>query len=439
MQRSRLRKTFQQLRGDRRGVTSFAFAASLLTVLGAAGVATDAGIWYAARRGAQNAADVGATAAAVSLAFTDSSTARVVAVDTATRNGFPNAGASSVAVNIPPTQGLHRTNATAVEVVVRQTQSLGFAGFFISTPPVVQGRAVATLRDASNVCILALSGELSAGGNTSVNTPTCVLASNRRAAPSVQIVGNSISVNAFSLSAVRTCQNCDNGGVTLAERYGEFQPPTADPYAALNSKALPLVNNGSACATMPGGRTVTLRPFETNGRKPYCGNMRVNGGDTVALEPGTYYIHEGDLIVQGGGTLTCPTCTNGRGVAIVFIGGNASRIGGVNINGNAIVDLRAARDAADPDYNGILFYRDIRATTNSTNNPAVDLNGTATVKLSGGMYFPSTHVRMTGTAGTIACSVVVAASVEFNGTADVTGCAQIGTRVPQTRIVMVSE
>jgi hypothetical protein len=35
--------------------------------------------------------------------------------------------------------------------------------------------------------------------------------------------------------------------------------------------------------------------------------------------------------------------------------------------------------------------------------------------------------------------VLVAASVEFNGNADVTGCAEVGTRVPQTRMVMVSE
>jgi hypothetical protein len=439
MQPNRLRKMFRQLCGDRRGVTSLAFAGSLITVLGAAGIATDVGVWYAARRGAQNAADVGATAAAVSLAMSNATNARAVALDTTARNGFPNAGANTVTVNIPPTQGAHRANATAVEVVVRQTQSLSFSGYFISAPPVVQGRSVATLREASNVCILALSGELSAGGNTAVNTPNCVLASNFRSSPSVRVTGNSIDVRAYSISAVRTCLNCENGGVRLTERFGEFQPPTADPYAALNSKPLPQALSNANCVNRGGGRNQTLSPYETNGRKLYCGNIRVNGGDVFTLEPGTYYIHEGDLIVQGGGTLQCPTCTAGRGVAIVFTGATANRIGGVNINGNAVVDLRAARTAADPDFNGILFYRDIRATANSTSNPAVDLNGTATVKLSGGMYFPSTHVRMTGTAGTIACSVLVAASVEFNGNADVTGCAEVGTRVPQTRIVMVAE
>jgi hypothetical protein len=430
-------RTFlRRLRGDRRGVTTLAFATAAVGVFGAVAIAADAGMWYSARRGAQNAADAGAAIAAVALSMSGASQARSAAVDVAGRNGFPNLAPTTVAVNIPPTTGRNTGNPTAVEVVVRQQQSLGAAGFFLSTPPIVQGRSVAALREASNVCILALEGQLWAGGNTAVNTPNCVLASNRRAAPSAQVVGNSLSINAFSISTVDSCQNCDSGNVVLSQRFREYQPPTLDPYAALQAKVMPRASNG--CGKRGSGNKQTLRSFERNNREVYCGDVRVNGGETVELEPGTYYIWNGSLIVQGGGTIECPNCTNGQGVAIVLIGDPGS-IGGIQISGNAAVTLRAARTALDADYNGILFYRDVRATTNNVNSPAVDIAGTAGVDLAGGMYFPSSHVRFIGTSGTIACSVVVARSIDFQGTSDVTGCAETGTRVPQTRMVVVSE
>jgi hypothetical protein len=430
------RTLLRSLRADRRGVSSLAFAAAAVGFFGAVAIAADAGVWYSARRGAQNAADAGSAIAAVALSMSSAAQARTAAIDVAGRNGFPNVAPTSVAVNIPPMTGPNTGNPTAVEVVVRQQQSLGAAGFFLSTPPVVQGRSVAALREASNVCILALNGQLWAGGNTAVNTPNCVLASNRRMMPSAEIVGNSIGINAFSISTVTTCLNCENANVVLSQRFREYQPPTLDPYTALNSKIMPRATNG--CTNRGGGNKQTLRSFERNNREVYCGDVRINGGETAVLEPGSYYIWNGSLIVQGGGVVECPTCTNGQGVVIVLIGDPAS-IGGIQINGNATVRLRAARTALDPDYNGILFYRDIRATTNNLNSPAVDIAGTAGIDLAGGMYFPSSHVRFIGTSGTIACSVLVANSIDFQGTSDVTGCAQTGTRVPQTRMVVVSE
>ncbi|PWS34192.1 hypothetical protein DFH01_26560 [Falsiroseomonas bella] len=430
------RTLLRSLRADRRGVSSLAFAAAAVGFFGAVAIAADAGVWYSARRGAQNAADAGSAIAAVALSMSGATQARTAALDVASRNGFPNVAPTTVAVNIPPSSGPNVGNATAVEVVIRQQQGLGAAGFFLSTPPIVQGRSVASLREASNVCILALNGQLWAGGNTAVNTPNCVLASNRRSIPSAEIVGNSLSINAFSISTVTTCLNCENGNVVLAQRFREYQPPTLDPYTALNTKVMPRASNG--CTNRGGGNNRNLTPFEKNNREVYCGDIRINGGEVVTVEPGTYYLFNGSLFVMGGGSLTCPTCTNGEGVVFVFTGDPAS-IGGVQIAGNSTVNIRAARLPKDPDYAGILFYRDIRATTNNINNPAVDIAGTAGINLAGGMYFPSSHVRFIGTSGTVACSVLVANSIDFQGTSDVTGCAETGTRVPQTRMVVVSE
>ncbi|WP_270936092.1 hypothetical protein [Falsiroseomonas oryzae] len=430
-------RSLRRLVADRRGASSLAIAASMVTVFGAAAIATDVGSWYAARRGAQNAADAGAAAATATLSYTDATTARTAARDVAARNGFTHAvgGPTTVDVFIPPRSGPNASNPSAVEVVVTQRQQLGASGYFLSSAPSVVGRSVATLRDARNVCVLALSGQLWTGGDLAINAPTCVLASNRRASPSIEVTGNSLAVTAFSLAAVASCQNCGNANVVLTERFKEWQPPIADPYVHLQSKTMPRPTNG--CMNRGQGNT-NLQPYEANGRRMICGDLRINGGEVLNLSPGTYYIFNGGLFVQGGGTLRCSTCTGGAGVTIVLTG-DPAQIGGITINANSVVDLRAARTAVDRDYDGVLFYRDFRATTNNINNPSIDINGTTDMRLSGALYFPTSYVRMNGTAGSVLCSVVVAGSITFTGTADVTQCAEVGTRVPQTRLVMVAE
>jgi Flp pilus assembly protein TadG len=431
------RRAARRLLRDRRGVTTMAFAAGAVALFGAVAIAADAGVWYSARRGAQNAADVAAAAAATSLAMSGAAAARAAALDVSGRNGFANLAPSSVVVNIPPTSGANRTNASAVEVIVRQQQDLGAAGFFLAAAPTVQGRSVAALRDASNVCVLALTGALSFGGNAVVNAPNCVLASNRRSLAGVTSNGNSFDVIAFSLSTVGSCPGCDSSRFQLTQRFGEWQVPVENPFAHLDTKALPAFSAGTCLD--PGNKPTSLAPFETNGRRAYCDDIRVNGNQTLTLTPGTYYLHNASLTLQGG-RLRCPACTGDAGVTIVLTGSPGS-IGDITINGNAEVEnLRAPNAPADPDFRGVLLFRDGRATnTGGNGNPPVRINGGANLNLMGGMYFPNAHSRFNGTAGTALCGVLVGGSFEFTGNAGVARCAEVGTRVPQTRIVVVAE
>ena len=433
----RRHRSLLKLLADRRGSTAIAFGMGALALFGTFAFATDASVWYSARRAAQNAADTAASAAVVSLAMAGATPARAAAQDVTARNGFANTtgGATTVTVNIPPTTGTQANNPSAVEVVVRQRQQMTAAGLFLDSPPFVQARSVATLRATSNVCILALTGQVWAAGTARVDTPNCVIASNKRDASSIEIVGNSLDVIAFSLSAVAACQNCTSSRVQLAERFGEYQVPTADPFVHLQSKTMPRPSNG--CINRNNNNS-NLAPFEANGRRVYCGNIQVNGGETLNMSPGTYYIFNGDFRVQGGGIVRCPTCTGAAGVAIVLTGDPGS-IGGIRINANSDVNLRAARVAQDPDFNGILFYRDVRGSLGQQNNPSIDINGGTTTALAGGLYFPSTHIKINGNAGVLACSVIVAASIDFIGNADVTGCAAVGTTVPRTQIVVMNQ
>jgi Flp pilus assembly protein TadG len=427
---------FRSLLADRRGSTAAMFAAGIVGLFGAFALATDAGVWYAQRRGAQNAADTAASAGVMALAMSGQNAARSAAFDVTSRNGFANTvgGATAVVVNIPPSTGPQSANPTAVEVVVRQRQNMTAAALLLATAPTVEGRSVAILRPAANVCILALTGQVWAGGNVTVNTPNCVIASNRRSGASIDINSGALDINAYSLHAVSRCEDCDSAQVRLSRRYGEYQPPVADPFAHLQSKTMP----SNSCINLPGGNgVIEPLPYEDNGNKPYC-SMQVNGGREMRLRPGTYYIRNGDFGVQGGGIVNCPTCTAGAGVAIVLTG-DVNQIGDFKINANSIVNLRAAQAARDPAYNGILLYRDARAGYGQTNNPSVSLNGGTSMSLVGGLYFPSTHVRINGNAAVIACSVVVAASIDFIGNADVVGCSEVGTTVPQAQMVVVQE
>ncbi len=215
------RRALARLLADRRGVSTLVFAASSILVVGGLALAADVGQIYAARRGAQNAADAASAGAAVALAMTGRDAAIASGTDLAGRNGYAPGGANTVTVNVPPASGPNTSNPTAVEVIVRQQQSLSAAAQFLSPPPTVQGRAVATLRATSNVCLLALDGQITSTGNSTVNAPTCVLASNMRGTGSISL-GGSFSLTAHSLSAVGTCVGCSGGSLNLVEPARQF-------------------------------------------------------------------------------------------------------------------------------------------------------------------------------------------------------------------------
>jgi hypothetical protein len=72
--------------------------------------------------------------------------------------------------------------------------------------------------------------------------------------------------------------------------------------------------------------------------------------------PGTYYIDQGNLQVNGGATLKCTACSpGGEGVTFVLTSsGSASNIRTVQLNGSATVTLNApATGAASAGPGGI--------------------------------------------------------------------------------------
>ncbi|WP_372616914.1 pilus assembly protein TadG-related protein [Falsiroseomonas sp.] len=428
--------SLRRMLGDRRGVTAVVFAASVVPLFGAVALATDAGVWYSARRGAGNAADMSALAAAAVLPRSGEATARLAAADVSGRNGFAHGGINTVEVNIPPASGPNRGNPAAVEVIVRQQQRLAASGMFLRSAPIVAGRSVAAVRDSRPVCFLALAGGFTVAGSATISAPECALASNRTSGPGFDFSGSG-QVTAFTASAVTTCDGCDDEAVQLTQPAAEGQLPASNPYAHLDTKVLPSFN-GSSCLSASNNPT-SLSPYESNGRRAYCDDIRVAAGATLTLTPGTYYLHNASLRVNGGGRLECPTCTGGEGVTIVLTG-DPSRIGEIDINGGAMVGLRAPENPQDPDYRGILFYRDIRATGGG-GTAAVKIAANAEFDIEGGLYFPSSTVQFSGASATDGCMVLVADTIELRGgsSAGVSSCAGTGTGVSYTQVARIIE
>ena len=401
----------------RRGGTTALMAGAATMVLGFAGLATEAGAWYLVKRNAVTAADMAALAGAA--AVERGADAVAIGRDTVSRNGFGPAADTIIAVNNPPLSGAQAGNANAVEVLVRRTIPLTIARLFISNATIVQSRAVAVAHADEEVCVLALGGGLELGGNSTLNVRRCALASNATSPNGISVNGSS-RVRAAQLITTGACNNCTGGDVwtddtrtqrpiTVASR----STPIRDPFAALQ-RWTPSPPAGCQSVSFS-NNAATISPGQA-----ICSAITVGTNDTLTLNPGIYYFKNADLTVRG--------TIQGNGVTIVMTG-DPDKVGTVQINAQAQGDLRGRSSPIIPDLpesSGLLFYRDARATNNGPQKE-VQLNGGATLRLNGGMYFPTSDLVMNGKSDIgSTCLSLVAYRLSFSGNSDtdldVSGC-----------------
>lgn len=421
-----------------RGATSAMLAASITVLLGCAGLAVEAGNWYLSLRNAATAADLAALAGAAAL--DRGADYRAVALNTAALNGFPNANEVTVG---PPTSGKFTSDSTAVQVVISRAQSISLSRLFVSSAPTIQSRAVAAAHTDEQVCVLALNGGLTLGGNSTTNAGGCVLGSNARSPNGITIAG-SARVRADGLITRGNCTGCTSGDVWTDDTR-KVRPtivagrpdPITDPFAnlqnwtpsppsgclALNSKWPQSSETSKGNATISPGTSI-------------CGDLTVGPQQTLTLQPGIYYFNNANLNVQG--------TINGNGVTLVFTG-DTSRVGTIQINAQASGSLSGPTGSlitGHPEAAGLLLYRDVRATNNDSNSQ-VQLNGGANMVLFGGTYFPSSNVVVNGNSAMgSTCLAIVGYSLSFSGTADTTvnvsGCKNF-TPYPVLRTVRLVE
>jgi len=436
---------------DRRGATVALFGVIASIALGFVGLATEGGSWYLTRRDAQNAADVAAHVGAMRLTYTAdalgytvaSQRAHAVAAarDTATGNGFTHAQAATrVIVNIPPTTGSQAGNARAVEVIVERDRARLISRIFVASGlQQIGARAVAAVQNDGPACLVGGVGTplpsigVSAWGSTNVQMPNCIAASNAITSEAIR-VGNAATLDALALVSSGGCSGCEGNVTTNAL-------PATNAFAALDRKTLPAFTNASCFSgPIPGNgavnRSININPPPRG--QAICA-LDVGGTNTVVtLAPGVYHFYNAAFNVTSG-TVQCPRCRPGNGITMVFTGDNAR---GPQISANATVTL-AGGDVSDPDYAGILFFRDPRSRAGDESNPPAQINGGIATSLTGGMYFPNAYVRYSGNSGNSLCSVLVGGTVAITGNSGLStmGCEGLGLGgiVPQTRVVRLVE
>lgn len=418
----------------REGSASALVAASAAVLLGFIGLAVEGGSWYLAMRQATTAADLAAIAGAAAAAR--GGDARAVATDTAQRNGFLDGGRNTVTVNVPPGSGAFAGRAGAVEVMISQTQSVVFARALLSEPPVIRSRAVAIAQVDEQVCLLALGGGLTLGGNSTTQATRCVLAANAAAPNGIGIVG-SARVRTAGLVTTGNCSGCASGDVWTDDSQTERPyvlagrpDPVTDPFAGLQrwTPAPP------ACRSAPvsfSGGVANLTPGES-----ICSNLTVGTNETLNLASGIYYLRNADLVVRGRVT--------GNGVTLVLTG-DPDRVGTIQINAQATGELRGPSSSlipGHPEAAGLVLYRDARATNNDPQKE-VQLNGGSTMDIFGGVYFPTSNVVVNGNSAMGSnCFAVVGWSLSLSGNSDtrvdVSGCENF-TPYPVIRTVRLVE
>lgn len=404
-----------------------AFATPLIIGGLAAGVET--GIWYLAKRQAQQQADVSALAAARAKAggINDFTTLSAVATRDAVRNGFVNVSPNAVVIGNPPTSGAFTGISNTVQATVTVRVPLTFSKYFMgSTNISVTARAVAGTETISSGgtsgCVMALdssaSNAIHLNGNVSANLAGCTIVSNSNNSSAVKFNGN-VNVSANSIYTRGGVQQNGNVTVTLTSPQQTNQSSaTTDPHAGSSIPAFGTCNHTGYSLSGNGTTNMTAGV--------YCGGISIAGNRTVNMAPGTYYINKGNFSMSANASLSCSTCTGTNGVTIVLTSDDGTGIGSMSVSGNAVIDLKAPSGTSDP-FRGYVVYQDRRATTGN----GFSLTGNGNMRLTGAIYAPSAAINFSGNASLPSgrkCVQLIGRTVQFSGNAnlDVSECSNYG-------------
>jgi hypothetical protein len=403
---------------------------------------TEVGLWYYARRAAQNTADASAVAgalaanAAIVTGADPVAAAQTAGLALATTNGFQNGtttslGTLSSTINYPPSAGAFTTTVGAVEAVISAQMTPLISGLFGGGAVTVGAHAVAVVEAIGNACALALSGDLSVQGN--ITSYSCALASNASDSTAVNVTG---SLAAMTASAVGGC--CGAGNVFLLTPSSQYHPPTSNPFLAADAIAFPSFTGtagAGSCASPPSadsnGNVNLWQTIYDATQQAYCNSdgsyleIDVQPGQTLWFRPGTYIFYNTSLVISGG-TIQCQYCSGDgqSGLTLVFLGTGTLSIGPAASFGG---DFNApTNNPAFPALSGLLFY-------GRGSSPASLAFAASSVPPDGAIYFP--NATLTATEGINSnCLPMVAQSLTLYGTFSLSpsGCiATFNISLPQ--------
>ena len=304
----------QSSRNARRAAVAVQVALTLTVLLGVLAIVVDGGLLLAQRRQQQAAADAAALAYAAAMAGgANSATAQASALAIAAANGAANDGVQSlITPNTADASGnaLHgiwsgpisgtfvgKAGTTGystgyVEVVVEYDEVRLFSALWGSGTLPVRARAVAKWGSAVNhwnasILTLATSGTGLTNSTSQLTVPGPIFVN---AGISVSGSGNIASTG----GAINVVGPVAGTGYSPAPT--TVSATTSDPLASL---ALPDQSSLTVQSTGPmniNSGSITLQPGV------YQGGITIQGGATVTLNPGIYYLEGGGLSIQGYGT-----------------------------------------------------------------------------------------------------------------------------------------
>jgi len=401
-----LSRTLARLWKDKTGGVLIYSAFALPIILGVAGMSVDMGTWYASKRVAQAAADSGALAGALEVMRVNQDPSepdltefeiQVIATAIASDNGYDYGAGDEIEVNYPPDTGSYAGAGDAVEVIVRRPASVFLAGILFDEDVTVAARAVAVV-DVNDTCMWGLNktkrNAIKISGGAQVNMPCGILSNSNDPAESLGVDGGGCVTATKIKSAGGTNGECIHPNALenvnqVNDPFANMDPPSG--FGACTNHSNIRVNSGETLALDPG---------------VYCGRITVNSGGTLNFAEGQYVLDGAAL------SFSSDAEVNGTDVSF-YITEDSGQGDNITISADAIVDLSAPWDGENP---GVLFYQD----RNSPLNIQHYFTGGATMNLEGILYFPNQDLQFTG--GTTidpVTTLIVADTITFSGITEV--------------------
>jgi Putative Flp pilus-assembly TadE/G-like len=399
--RARGRRLLNSFLSDQSGSYVLVVALMMPVLVGTAGLGTEVVWWLYTHKDMQSAADSGAVSAATagSNLFAE---ANSVTASYGYANGVNNV---TVTVSQPPIDNPPLPNPPyppeAIEVIVSQPQPRMLSSLFGSGPVVITAKAVAKPKSGTG-CVLGLdptaSSTVAVSGSNNLNLINCNLYSDSNAAPSLNVSGTA-RVSANQVGAVGTISGTSN--ITAPNGIKSGMRPVADPY----QNVVPTMPTKSSCPN-PSNK-LQVKGNATLDPGVYCGDIAVNAGAILTLNPGIYYFYGANLQVSGNATIT------GSGVTLIFTGSNKDGWGSATIGSNANVTLTAPTSGTTQN---IVMYSDRNMPLNTT----FSLEGGGTQNFGGAIDLQKVALKFSGGNGTTtSCTQIIADTITFTGSSNV--------------------
>lgn len=432
----------RNIRQSEEGAVAIHMAFMVTAMLGIAALAIDIGFAYFKQRQMQSAADGAAYSAAIAKSTGHPTAFRTEAYAVAGMVGFVN-GSNGVTITVnnppvsPPASATDAANASAVQVIIRQPQSLPLVSLLYSGAFNVSAQAVASAGSGS-ACALQLSSSANPGvtisNGAAVTLMSCGMAVCSTGSTALTVTGGaalkltdksgnlsssqSVSVaGSASVSNGASINNIQNTCTTPCKAHQGACAASVDPYAGVTMPTMP---GGCSLGKQMNYPWTSGNPAYTLSPGVWCNGVIFGQGLTYKLNPGVYYVNGGTFNPAGGATLI------GTGVTIVLTGSASNsyspHYANVSIGNGSTVTLSAPTTGAT---SGILFFGDRSAPLSNTNS----FQGGAVMSLTGAIYLPTqTAVFSNGVSNPSGCTQLIAGVINFAGGAQFSNnCAGMGT------------